>query len=157
MDLHRPRSLPGDLLDREAARGSTATFDPCLEMVAGTEHDDLAGGVLVRAAGHYRLPVPGGGQRGPPWRAHERSSHVGGSLAVGQPSVLIKSDSPKRGAQVLPPGEMKVTASVELDIGDIGTEVGQTMLDDAIGGEDDNLTGDQSAVARPGLHKGHTT
>jgi hypothetical protein len=52
---------------------------------------------------------------------------------------------------------MKVPASVELDIGNIGTEVGQTMLDDAIGGEDDNLTGDESAVTRPALNKGDAT
>ena len=56
--------------------------------------------------------------------------------------ALVKRDGPKRGAQVLPPGKMKVTASVELDIGDVGTEIGQAMLDDPIGGEDDNLTGD---------------
>jgi len=52
---------------------------------------------------------------------------------------------------------MKVTASVELDIGNVGTEVGQTLLDDPVGGEDDNLTGDQPAVARPALHKGDAT
>ena len=31
------------------------------------------------------------------------------------------------------------------------------MLDDAVGAEDDNLTGDQSAVTRPALHKGDAT
>jgi hypothetical protein len=52
---------------------------------------------------------------------------------------------------------MKLTAPVELDIGNVGTEVGQTVLDDAIGAEDDNLTGDQSAVAPPSLHKSDAT
>ena len=56
------------------------------------------------------------------------------SLLSNEPPALVKRDGPKRGAQVLPPGKMKVTASVELDIGDIGTEIGQAMLDDAIGG-----------------------
>jgi hypothetical protein len=37
---------------------------------------------------------------------------------------------------------VKPTASVELDIGNVGPEVGQTMLDDPIGAQDDNLTGD---------------
>jgi hypothetical protein len=49
---------------------------------------------------------------------------------------------------------MKVITFVELDIGDVGAKVGETMLYDSIGSEDDNLTGDQSAVTCPALHKG---
>ena len=101
----------------------TATFDPALEMAAGTEHGDLAGGALVRATGHYRLPILGDDERWPRWRVHEGSSHVSGFLFLNEPPALVERDSPKRGAQVLPPGKMKVIASVELDIGDIGTEV----------------------------------